>query len=318
MQRKQRKSTAGKGDHPIQVVSRRTGLGTDVIRVWERRYEAVTPTRDAVGRRLYSDADVERLLLLRRATEAGRRIGDVARLEQSELARLVAEDEAHAAPRLASSGARDAAGQLLEMCFAAIEAVSPAELESVLQRAAVSLSTPALLDKILIPLLRDIGERCRRGDLRVSHEHAATAVLRTFLAQRVAEHRVPERAPVLVVATPTGQRHELGALMVELSATAEGWRVVYLGPDLPVDEISFVARETNASAVALSIVYPPDDPALAEALRRLKHALPAGVPLYVGGLAVGGYEGVLKEVGAIVPADLYEFRSLLDQLRKRR
>jgi len=76
--------------HPIQVVVRRTGLSADVIRAWERRYDAVTPKRSSTSRRLYSDEDVERLLLLRRATQSGRRIGDVARLPLPALKDLLA------------------------------------------------------------------------------------------------------------------------------------------------------------------------------------------------------------------------------------
>src|SRR5438067_12610915 len=56
--------------HPIQVVTRRTGLSADVIRVWEKRYGVVVPVRTPTGRRLYSDADIERLRLLSRATLA--------------------------------------------------------------------------------------------------------------------------------------------------------------------------------------------------------------------------------------------------------
>ena len=78
--------------HPIKVVARRTGLTPDVLRVWEKRYSAVTPTRVSTGRRLYSDQDVERLLLLRRATLVGRRIGQVAALPTDELETLVDED----------------------------------------------------------------------------------------------------------------------------------------------------------------------------------------------------------------------------------
>ena len=79
--------------HPIKVVARRTGLTPDVLRVWEKRYRAVSPTRLDTGRRLYSDADVERLLLLRRATLAGRRIGQVAKMPNAELEPLVVDDE---------------------------------------------------------------------------------------------------------------------------------------------------------------------------------------------------------------------------------
>jgi len=72
--------TATRQQHPIQVAARRSGLTSDVIRAWERRYRAVEPGRSATNRRLYSDDDVERLLLLGQVTRAGRRIGDVAGL----------------------------------------------------------------------------------------------------------------------------------------------------------------------------------------------------------------------------------------------
>jgi MerR family transcriptional regulator, light-induced transcriptional regulator len=319
MQKRQPKME-GKRGHPIKVVARRTGLGADVIRVWERRYGAVEPARDPAGRRWYSDADIDRLVLLRRATEGGRRIGDVARLDPAELAHLVSEDKMHheRPPAAAPSRTRDSGSQYLERCLAAVRSVSPADLEAALQQAAVALSTPALLDQVLSPLIKEIGERCRLGDMRVSQEHAATAALRTFLAQLAAGYRVSERAPALVVATPAGQRHELGALMVALSAAAEGWRVIYLGPDLPAEEIAYAALETGAPAVALSIVFPPDDPRMAEELRRLRGALPKDVALFVGGLSAGGYETVLKEIAAQAVVDLYEFRRRLDQLRNSR
>jgi DNA-binding transcriptional MerR regulator len=307
-------------DHPIQVVARRTGLGTDVIRVWERRYGAVEPTRDSVGRRLYTDADINRLTLLRRATENGRRISDVARLGASELTRLVAEDESHhehvQAPAAGSKPARASGLHYLELCLAAVRAVSPADLESALQRAAVALSTPALLDQVLVPLLKEIGERCRVGSMRISQEHVASAVLRTYLAQLAAGYRATERAPALVVATPAGQRHELGALMAALSAAAEGWKVIYLGADLPAEEIAYAALETKALAVALSVVYPPDDPRVAEELRRLRRALPDGVALFVGGHGASGYEAVLTEIDATPSSNLYDFRRQLGELRK--
>ncbi|MBX7259713.1 MAG: MerR family transcriptional regulator, partial [Candidatus Hydrogenedentes bacterium] len=54
--------------HPIQVVALRTGLTPHVIRMWERRYAAVCPTRTPTNRRLYSDSDITRLRLLSRAT----------------------------------------------------------------------------------------------------------------------------------------------------------------------------------------------------------------------------------------------------------
>ena len=80
--------------YPIKVAVRRTGLTAHAIRVWEKRYSAVTPVRTPTNRRLYSEADIERLQLLRRATLAGHSIGQIAGLPIDDLRTLVAREEA--------------------------------------------------------------------------------------------------------------------------------------------------------------------------------------------------------------------------------
>src|SRR4029079_3356430 len=79
--------------HPIQIVTRRTGLSADVLRVWEKRYAVVTPVRSESGRhRLASDADTQRLRLLVQATRTGRTIGQVAALPTAALLTLLEEE----------------------------------------------------------------------------------------------------------------------------------------------------------------------------------------------------------------------------------
>src|SRR5215218_6409458 len=82
--------------HPIGVVAERTGLTPDVLRVWERRYSVVEPSRSAGGQRVYSDADIERLSLLHRATRGGHNISQVATLSQEKLQDLVRDVESAA------------------------------------------------------------------------------------------------------------------------------------------------------------------------------------------------------------------------------
>ena len=93
--------------HPIQVVARRTGISADLIRMWEKRYRVVRPGRTSGGRRAYTDADVEKLRLLREATLGGRRISDVAGLSIPELRAMILEDVTTTAARPPSpAGAR--------------------------------------------------------------------------------------------------------------------------------------------------------------------------------------------------------------------
>jgi len=75
--------------YSIKIAASRSGLTPHVIRVWERRYGAVEPDRTGTNRRLYSDAEIERLSLLRHAIEAGHRIGNIARLDLDQLRSIV-------------------------------------------------------------------------------------------------------------------------------------------------------------------------------------------------------------------------------------
>ncbi|MGZ4975468.1 MAG: MerR family transcriptional regulator, partial [Limisphaerales bacterium] len=85
--------------HAIKLVSLRTGLTAHVIRVWEKRYNAVRPRRTATNRRLYSTDDIERLTLLHEATRAGHSISTIASLSTAEL-RKISSQTNKAAPEL--------------------------------------------------------------------------------------------------------------------------------------------------------------------------------------------------------------------------
>jgi MerR family transcriptional regulator, light-induced transcriptional regulator len=316
-----------KGAHPsarhaIGVVARRTGLKPDLIRAWERRYSAVEPGRTDTRRRSYTDADIERLLLLRRVVNTGRGIGQVAHLPNEELRALLSEEPAPASypdPTAASesvpAGGSETAEPYLTLCLAAARRLDIRDLEQQLERASVALSRHHLLDKLLMPLMQKIGDLWQRGELRPIHEHMATAVVRSFLGTwRVAYHG-STNAPELIVTTPARQLHELGALIAAATAASDGWHVTYLGSDLPAEEIAAAAVQKGAKAVALSIVYPPDDPLLNEELRRLRRLLPRTAEIIVGGRASVSYTAVLDETGARRVENLRELREELDLLR---
>lgn len=111
----------------------------------------------------------------------------------------------------------------------------------------------------------------------------ATAVLRTFLGNIARPIALHPRAPVLVVATPAGQLHELGAIIVAAASTSMGWRVVYAGACLPAEEIVSLAIHQGARAVGLSVVHPTDDPILPQELKLLRRLLPGATRILVGG-----------------------------------
>ena len=313
--------------HPIKVVVRRTGLSPHVIRVWEKRYRAVEPTRTATNRRRYSDADIERLLLLQRATHTGRSIGQIAHLTTERLRDLVNEDEAASPPSASSTPSAPSAPSVamseifegpeshLDVCLEAIRQLDSAALEHALMQARVALSQPLFLERLIVPLMVTIGELWREGSLRIVHEHLATNVVRTMLGGMSTSAALSALAPKIVVTTPTGQLHEIGALIVATTAEADGWQVVYLGVNLPAEEIASAVKQHGAKAVALSVVHPADDPRVADELLKLRRYLTSDIELLVGGRSSHGYKAVLDTIEATQIHDLPALRDHLETLR---
>jgi MerR family transcriptional regulator, light-induced transcriptional regulator len=298
--------------HSIKMLARKTGLTPHVIRVWERRYGAVTPCRTGTNRRLYSDDEVARLALLRQAIQAGHSIGNIAQLPTDQLSQIAGEPIAVQE----NGGDKQVSGEsIIDDSLKAIRALNTAEFEDVLSRGIVALGQHGLLEKVIGPLAWKLGDLWREGEILAAHEHFATTVIRNFLGRNAKSFTTNSNAPVLVVTTPAGQLHELGAVMVAAAAGDLGWRVVYLGPSLPAADISAAATQNRARAVALSIVYPEDDPNLPAELENLRKYLPAETHIVAGGRAAAAYEGTLTRIGATRATRLKELYTALDALR---
>ncbi|MEO5904952.1 MAG: MerR family transcriptional regulator, partial [Gemmatimonadaceae bacterium] len=149
--------------HPIGVVSDRTGLTPDVLRVWERRFGVVEPKRSPGGQRIYSDADIELLSLLQRATRGGHGISHVASLSKAKLEEIV---RGTAPPAPAAQTLFVPAGEpefLVGQAIALTDALDPAGLESIFRRNLSSYGLVTFIDSIAAPFLREVGERWHDG-----------------------------------------------------------------------------------------------------------------------------------------------------------
>lgn len=277
---------------PIQRASQASGVSPHVIRIWERRYNALSPSRTCTNRRMYCDEAVLRLKLLRALTENGHRIGRVAGLCTAELEDLVKKLPADAV--MTPRGDWETSEQFVEAAIAASKKYDSDALRGVLLQARRQFGQRGMLHQVICPLIMSIGAHWQQGEMRPSHEHIATAVIRELLLTPVPGSQIATHAPELVVATPAGELHELGALIVAASARDLGWHVTYLGPNLPVEEIAACAIARNARAVALSVVYPEKCPVIEEKLRRMRELLPSTMGLIVGGRAAEGYRNCVS------------------------
>ncbi len=303
--------------YTIKYVAQRTGLTPHVIRAWEKRYQAVVPQRSPKNRRLYSEDDVKRLQLLKRITDAGHTISQVANLNTDDLSDL-AQRDGPVAPRVSENYYRSArqsdANSYYRESLSAVLNLDPEALELVYDRALIDLTRPLLIRDVIVPLFEEIGNLWRNGSLKIVNEHMASSVTRTFLLNILRTTEVSDSAPKIVIATTAGQWHDIGALIVALKAAEYGWQAVYFGPNLPAEEIAAGVKQCNARAVAVSITHILDPHPLIEELRKLRRYVGESVAVFIGGQGVGNHKSVLDEINVKIIADLNQLSEELGSL----
>lgn len=264
------------GHFSIKAVAQATGLSVETLRAWERRYDVVTPHRDASGRRTYSAGDVARLRLLRSAIELGHTISRLAPLGADDLAKLVADSGGQARP--ASRGQ-----QFVERALDATMHSDPNGVEEALMLAIALLPPDEAALSVVSPLVREVGERWHRGEVSVAQEHMVTDIVRRLVIAVSRGYVRNDSAPSLVLATLSGERHELGILMCCWLAAARRIRTVYLGADCPADDIARFALDVEARAVLISMVMPEERVTTMDQLDTLARDLEGRCEIWLGG-----------------------------------
>ena len=256
--------------YPLRTAARLTGLSPELLRAWERRYGVVEPVRTPGGTRRYTADDLERLRLVKAAVDAGQRVSQVAHLEGDEL------------KRLAGGADEPRSTQHLEALLAPLESLDALDFQHRIATHLSVLGAVRFAREVAIPVVQEIGERWTRGEMGIAQEHLATSVLRSLLGSAVTPSVQAFRGPRVVFGTPTGERHEIGLLLAALTASAAGANPLYLGTELPAEDLLRAVEETDAAALALSLVTIPDSEA-SRTVNALWGGMAEGVHLWLGG-----------------------------------
>jgi methanogenic corrinoid protein MtbC1 len=159
---------------------------------------------------------------------------------------------------------------------AVLERFDEAAAQIVFDRLLSEYSLPTLITGVLLPYLRDLGERWSRGEATVSQEHFASNLIRGRLLG-LARGWDAGRGPRAVLACPAGERHDIGLIAFGLALRAQGWRITYLGPDTPTENLAEATANLRPHALVLAVTAP-------EQLSGLTAGVAApGVRLAIGG-----------------------------------
>lgn len=255
--------------YALGAVSRLTGLSPELLRAWERRYGVVEPLRTPGGTRRYRAEDLERLRLLKAAVDAGHRIGNVASLPTDALRGLERPTPERTPPPL-------------DPVLEAVERMDAAEAQRLIGLQLSALGPARFAREFAAPLAHEIGARWSSDGLGIASEHLATSIVRSMLGIALQPTAASVRGPRIAFATPSGERHELGIQMAALTALGAGASPIYLGVELPVEEMLAAVEISHAVALGVGIVSLPTLQA-ERAVAAIRGGLHEAVRLWIGG-----------------------------------
>jgi len=244
------------GLYPMRAVVQLTGLKAETIRAWQRRYGAVVPRRSQGNARRFTMEDVRRLALLKEATSVGHAISEIARLDEGQLLQIVQKKSTvltEAVSEKDNSTNQKVFDHTIHRFLMAVENYDSAEASNILNNASLYLETRSFLLYVIAPLMRKIGILWSEGEIGVGQEHLATEVVKGTLYTVRKNLGFHTNGPKVLIATPPSCLHEFGATIAGILATLQGWQPVYLGPNIPFEEMLEAAQCTQPKVILLAI-----------------------------------------------------------------
>jgi len=259
--------------YTIGTVSKLTGVGAITLRAWERRYELIHPVRKESGHRLYTRKHIDQINRINALTDQGMRISQIS-LDMLESA--------------SAGNDRDAAleslwGAYLDNMISAIIAFDEARLEEIYNEVLSLYPIELATRKLLKPLLVELGLRWTTATGSIAEEHFFAFYLRNKLGARFHHRSRSDAGPRVLLAGLPGEYHEIALLLFALSANEQGFRLLTLGANMPLEELAFVASRTKCDAIVLSGAIEPTAGTLTRDLPSLVGAV--DIPVFVGGPA---------------------------------
>jgi len=290
--------------HRIHRVAKLTGLSKDVIRVWEKRYGLVTPSRSSNRYREYSDEDVALLRFVKAQMEQGATIGGLATEgRDSLLARMRL-----ATPFIAEE--QKPHEHLLDDLMGLLEPIDKVGFERKLNGAVAVIPFEEAVQRILLPLQRRIGELWHEGRLGTAIEHYVTKLIQQKLFSVMNQLHVNEFGPRVLIACPEGETHEIGAQSVAYIAATRGCQVYYLGPNLPMSDLVAFCEKIRPDLVLLSFTEAKSEAATLQQFKELEQ-LATRWPVAVGGRGAHVFGDLLRETKIELLDDLTALHSRL-------
>ncbi|QRN82902.1 MerR family transcriptional regulator [Chloroflexota bacterium] len=242
-----------KGQYTIKVVSDRSGVRAVTLRAWERRYNFLEPERLDNNYRLYSERDIQVVRWITHRLFNGLSISAAVREYQAMRKQGVWPE---ALPTLEApkpiQKPEFPPARYAEMLYEAFAAHDEIRVRKILNSVQIMFDLETTLFEIFQPCLYHIGDAWFHGEIRIATEHFASSYIEGVLMNLLQAFPIDISAPTILVGCAPEEFHEIAPLMLSVLLRREGYRVEFLGADLPIEDLVLYAEDTNADMVILS------------------------------------------------------------------
>ena len=262
----------------LRSVVRETGVKSDTLRVWERRYGLPRPARTEGGHRVYSQRDIDTVRWLLARQQEGLRIKGAVELWQS----LEADgrDPLQSQSVAPQETIGHAVSELHQEWVSACVTYDERRAEQVLTQAFALYPPEVVCLELLQQGIATIGQGWYDGDVTVQQEHFASALAVRRLEALILAAPPPTRAGRIVTACPPEENHTFGLLLLTWLLRRNGWETLYLGANVPIVRLEDVIETTQPALVVSTALQLPTAATLLEMARFLERE---GIPLAFGG-----------------------------------
>jgi DNA-binding transcriptional MerR regulator/methylmalonyl-CoA mutase cobalamin-binding subunit len=279
--------SVAQGHYPMRTVSSITGVNPVTLRAWERRYGLIKPARTAKGHRVYTHKDIELVNRIVRMLEHGISISQVSNSLRTDIDK----------PAVAPQQSIDPWITFRENIIDAIVRFDENQLDSLYNQALALYPINIVTERLLIPALITLGERWANAEGSIAEEHFFGAFMRNKLGARFHHRHKRTTGTKLLVCCLPDEHHEIGIMLFSLAAIDHGFRLVYLGPNMPLGELALTARRADCNGIVLSGSLTPPEELLTSDLPRLVQQ--ADCPVFVGGQGSVRCSHAIESAGAL-------------------
>lgn len=259
-------------DYKIKDLENLSGIKAHTIRIWEKRYELLSPSRTTTKIRTYTDADLVKLLNISILNENGWKISKIASLNETELTQEVS--------KLSIEKTADSA--VVNIFIKSLTTLDSALFSRVFDSCVAKESLTATYENYLIPFLNRIGVMWLIGSINPAQEHFVSCLIRQKVIVAIDQLEDNDKpTPDFILFCREGEWHELGLLYYYFRLKEKGYSVLYLGQNLPVAAVQEVVSSMRPKPNVVSSFVSPVDEDMLTYLKKVQEKL--NTKLYVGG-----------------------------------